>query len=412
VKTIAVLGMLSSVLISCGENANVAATGTTGGAAPTGGATSSSGGTPLGTGGSNSTGGMTTVGLTNTGGAASATGGAASATGGNPTTGGFRSAGGATPTGGNLGTGGSVTTGGAVGTGGNPSTGGSKQTGGIAATGAVPATGGNPNTGGSKATGGATSTGGSNSTLGCTSSDATYKVVWSDEFNGSTGAAPDSSKWTYDVGGNGWGNSELEYYTSGNANASMDGTGNLVITAKSQSMSGMNYTSARIKTLGIASWTYGRIEARIKIPKGQGLWPAFWLMGTDINSNSWPACGEIDVMENVGKEPNIIHGSMHGPGYSGGSGPTAQTSLSAPVGDAFHIFAIEWEAGVIRWYVDDTLYSTKTSSSIPSGATWVYSHPFFILLNVAVGGSWPGNPDSTTVFPQQMLVDYVRVCQH
>jgi len=317
-----------------------------------------------------------------------------------------------------------VTTGGAVGTGGKTSTGGAKQTGGIAATGgnlssggsntaggAAP-TGGNPSTGGSKATGGATSTGGSNSTLGCTSSDATYKVVWSDEFNGSAGAAPDSSKWTYDVGGNGWGNSELEYYTSGNANASMDGTGNLAITAKSQSMSGMNYTSARIKTLGIASWTYGRIEARIKIPKGQGLWPAFWLLGTDINSNPWPACGEIDVVENIGKEPSIIHASIHGPGYSGGSGPTAQTSLSGPVGDAFHIFAIEWEAGVIRWYVDNTLYSTKTSSSIPSGATWVYSHPFFILLNVAVGGSWPGNPDATTIFPQQMLVDYVRVCQH
>lgn len=191
----------------------------------------------------------------------------------------------------------------------------------------------------------------------------------------------------------------------------MDGTGHLVITAKQESMGGMNYTSARIKTQGLASFTYGRIEASIKIPEGQGMWPAFWLLGNDIATNPWPACGEIDVMENIGKEPNIVHGSMHGPGYSGGAGPTAQISLSSPVGDAFHVFAIEWEQNVIRWYVDNTLYSTKTNADIPSGDTWVYAHPFFILLNVAVGGTWPGNPDSTTVFPQQMLVDYVRVCQ-
>jgi len=260
------------------------------------------------------------------------------------------------------------------------------------------------------ATGGATTSG--TNALGCTSSDTTYRLVWSDEFNGAAGTALDTTKWTYDVGGNGWGNSELEYYTNGTANAALDGNGNFAITIKKESMSGMNYTSARVKTLGLESWTYGRIEARIKIPKGQGMWPAFWLLGTDINTNAWPACGEIDVMENVGKEPNVVHGSMHGPGYSGAAGPTAQTSLSSPVGDAFHVFAIEWEQNVIRWYVDNTLYSTKTQNDIPTGATWVYAHPFFILLNVAVGGTWPGSPDSTTVFPQQMLVDYVRVCQH
>ena len=369
---------------------------TTGGATTSGvGGVASIGGTPS-TGGSKqaASGGTATGGKPSTGGSQSATGGVVAViTGGNASTGGDASSGGSKPA-----------TGGAT-TGSSSSTGGSKPTGGAA-------TGGSKATGGAVATGGMAGTGGSSAQLGCTSSDATYKLVWSDEFSGAAGAAVDSSKWTYDVGGNGWGNNELEYYTTGNANAAMDGNGNLAITAKSQSMNGMNYTSARLKTLGVASWTYGRIEARIKIPKGQGLWPAFWLLGTDINSNPWPACGEIDVFENIGKEPNIIHGSIHGPGYSGASGPTAQTSLSAPVGDAFHVFAIEWEQTTIRWYVDGTLYSTKTQSSIPAGATWVYSHPFFILLNVAVGGGWPGNPDSTTTFPQQMLVDYVRVCQH
>ena len=256
------------------------------------------------------------------------------------------------------------------------------------------------------------SSSGGQDTIGCTGTDATYHLVWSDEFDGAADSALDPSKWTYDLGGSGWGNSELEYYTSGTANASMDGSGHLVITAKSESMGGMSYTSARIKTQNLATWTYGRIEARIQVPKGQGIWPAFWMLGSDIVQNPWPACGELDVMENIGREPNIVYGTMHGPGYSGAEGPGGQTSLASPIGDDFHVFAIEWEPQVIRWYLDGTLYSTKTTSDIPSGANWVFDHPFFIILNVAVGGTWPGNPDGTTVFPQQMLVDYVRVCQH
>ena len=424
-KTLVAIGIFSGALVSCGEGASGQAAGAAGGATQTLGGTNSSGGTVSGSGGSRATGGTTASNLGgstvlaasggsaavgSTGGSKFASGGAP--TGGNASTGGSKSASGGALTGGNASTGGTKAASGGAATGGTSSTGGSNPTGG-ATTGGNPPTGGSKATGGSVATGGMKATGGSSSTqLGCTSSDATYKLVWSDEFNGAAGAAVDSSKWTYDVGGNGWGNNELEYYTSGNANAAMDGNGDLVITAKSQSMNGMNYTSARLKTLGLASWTYGRIEARIKIPKGQGIWPAFWLLGIDINSNPWPACGEIDVFENIGKEPNIIHGSVHGPGYSGASGPTAQTSLSAPVGDAFHVFAIEWEQSTIRWYVDGTLYSTKTQSSIPAGSTWAFSHPFFILLNVAVGGGWPGNPDGTTTFPQQMVVDYVRVCQH
>ncbi|MET0794763.1 MAG: family 16 glycosylhydrolase [Polyangiaceae bacterium] len=248
-------------------------------------------------------------------------------------------------------------------------------------------------------------------TTGCSSASAGYSLVWSDEFNGPKGTAVDSSKWTFDVGGTGWGNDELEYYTNSTNNAALDGSGNLVIEAKKEAMSGKDYTSARIKTQGIKSFTYGRIEARMKIAQGQGMWPAFWMLGEDIGSNPWPACGEIDIMENIGKEPSVIHATIHGPGYSAGQGPTKQYMLSAPVAAEFHVFAIEWEMNAIRWYVDGTLYSTKTPSDIPSSATWVYAHPFFIVLNLAVGGGWPGNPDGTTTFPQQLQVDYVRVCQ-
>jgi beta-glucanase (GH16 family) len=205
----------------------------------------------------------------------------------------------------------------------------------------------------------------------------------------------------------GWGNNELENYTSDAANASMDGSGNLVITAIAQ---GSSYTSARLKTEGLFSQAYGRFEARIQLPRGQGLWPAFWALGADIAKNAWPACGEIDIMENIGKEPSINHGSMHGPGYSGGNPLTGMYKLaSGALADDFHRYAIEWETNVVRFYVDDDLYETHTNTDVPSGSNWVFDHPFFLILNVAVGGGWPGNPDSTTTFPQKMLVDYVRV---
>jgi len=237
-----------------------------------------------------------------------------------------------------------------------------------------------------------------------------WALTWSDEFNGASGTKPDASKWTYDVGMSGWGNNELENYTRDAANASMDGTGNLVITAIAQ---GTSYTSARIKTLGLFSQAYGRFEGRIQLPRGQGIWPAFWAMGADMGTNPWPACGEIDIMENIGKEPSINHGSMHGPGYSGGNALTGMYTLaSGALADDFHLYAIEWETNVVRFYVDDTLYETRKNTDVPSGGRWVYDHPFFLLLNVAVGGGWPGNPDSTTTFPQKMLVDYIRVYKH
>jgi beta-glucanase (GH16 family) len=245
---------------------------------------------------------------------------------------------------------------------------------------------------------------------------ASYKLVWSDEFSGADGTSPDSSKWTYDTGGNGWGNNELEYYTNRTQNAQIKG-GNLVITAQKETYTGSdgvtrNYTSARLKTQGLFSQAYGRFEARIEIPAGQGIWPAFWMLGNDITSSGWPKCGEVDIMENIGKEPGTVHGSLHGPSTTG---PTSDASASfgLPAGqnfaDDFHLYAVEWEPGTVRFYVDANLYATFNSPQWPAGGSWVFDHPFFIILNVAVGGDWPGSPDTTTVFPQQMLVDYVRV---
>lgn len=242
-----------------------------------------------------------------------------------------------------------------------------------------------------------------------------WKLVWSDEFNGPNGARVDSSKWVAETGGGGWGNDELEYYTSRPQNASQE-NGNLVIKVLQEKYTGAdgvtrNYTSARLKTLGKFSQTYGRFEARIKIPHGQGIWPAFWMLGNEIENPGWPACGEIDIMENIGKEPALVHGTIHGPGYSGGNGIGAAYALPGDqrFADDFHLFSVEWEPNAIRFYVDDHLYATRIPTDLPQGTRWVYDHPFFLLLNVAVGGGWPGNPDPTTVFPQTMLVDYVRV---
>jgi beta-glucanase (GH16 family) len=246
---------------------------------------------------------------------------------------------------------------------------------------------------------------------------AAWNLVWSDEFNGPNGSPVDSSKWSFAIGGNGWGNNELETYTSRTANAGIEG-GNLVIKTLKETFTGSdgitrNYTSARLLTRNKFTQAYGRFETRLKVPFGQGLWPAFWMLGNNIDTAHWPNCGEIDVMENIGKEPSIVHGTFHGPGYSGAGGITAAYTLPSGrkfSGD-FHTFAVEWEPNVMRFYVDGLLYKTRTPADLPAGTTWVFDHPFFILLNVAVGGGFPGNPDTSTVFPQQMLVDYVRVYQ-
>jgi beta-glucanase (GH16 family) len=241
-------------------------------------------------------------------------------------------------------------------------------------------------------------------------------LVWWDEFAGPDGSLPDPSKWTYSIGGGGWGNHELEYHTNRPENARIE-KGNLVITARKENYTGADgvtrdYTSARLKTQGLFSQTYGRFEARIKIPAGQGIWPAFWMLGDDLPSAGWPKCGEIDIMENIGKEPGIVHGSLHGPSTTSNTSDLTAT-FALPAGqnyaDDFHLYAVEWEPTVVRFYVDSNLYATFDSSQWPAGGKWVFDHPFFIILNVAVGGDWPGSPDPTSKFPQNMLVDYVRV---
>jgi beta-glucanase (GH16 family) len=402
--------LLVLLLGACEASKPGTSTGGTGGdATPSGG--SGSGGATA-TGGKVTTGGVTALGgTTGTGGTSSSGGSPGSGGVTSPRDGGLPGSGGAPATGGSgvpgsggvQGKGGTTAAGGTTGTGGVSGKGGDTTAGGAPGTGGVQGKGGSAGNGGATGNGGAASTGG---TPGAKCPDG-WTLAWADEFEGAAGAAVDSSKWTYDYGPN-WYNGELQYYSQGTANAKLDGSGNLVIEARKESREGRQYTSARLKTEGKKTFTYGRFEGRMKLPYGQGMWPAFWMLG----GNSWPNNGEIDIMENLGREPSIIHGTMHGPGYSGTAGPTASYTLpgNAKVSDDFHVFAIEWETNVIRWYVDGMLYSTKTPADI-GGNSWVFNHGFFFILNLAVGGEWPGNPDSTTVFPQQMIIDYVRVCQ-
>jgi beta-glucanase (GH16 family) len=236
-----------------------------------------------------------------------------------------------------------------------------------------------------------------------------WKLVFSDEFDGPAGAAPDASKWVYDLGGNGWGNRELEIYTNKPENVSLDGKGHLAITAIKDSRG--FYTSGRIKTAGKFEFTYGRVAARLRLPFGQGIWPAFWMLGSDVERAGWPRCGEIDIMENIGKEPNTVHATVHGPGYSGAGGIGDKSESPQPFAGDFHIFEAVWSKDSIQFLVDGKAYHEVTPRRLPQGAKWVYDHPFFLLLNVAVGGNWPGYPDATTQFPQRLLVDWVRVWQ-
>ena len=244
---------------------------------------------------------------------------------------------------------------------------------------------------------------------------AGWKLTWSDEFNGPNGSAVDPTKWKHDVGGTGWGNNELEYYTDGTQNAVVQ-DGYLVITATKEGASSYKcsygtctYTSARLLTQGLFAQQYGRFEARAQMPTGKGLWPAIWMLGDNISTVSWPACGEIDFMETIGSDIQTNHGSLHMPASYGPSG-TYKLPNSASFADAFHTFAIEWAPGTVSFFVDDNLYETQ-KSPVPKGDTWEFDHPFFLLINVAVGGQWPGSPDATTTFPQTMKVDWVRAYQ-
>jgi beta-glucanase (GH16 family) len=249
-----------------------------------------------------------------------------------------------------------------------------------------------------------------------------WSLVWSDEFDDAAGTPPNPAYWTPEIGDGtinanpGWGNSELQYYTGSTENAATDGNGNLVITAREADGSLMcyygpcEYTSARLISWHKAEFAYGRIEARIRVPQGAGLWPAFWTLGTDIGEVSWPQAGEIDIMEFVGREPYEVFGTIHGPGYSGGASFGGAYIFDVPVYQDYHTFAIDWQPDLIEWYVDGTLYHTATPADVAPNE-WVFNHPFFILLNVAVGGNFGGPVGEDTVFPQEMLVDYVRVYQ-
>lgn len=237
-------------------------------------------------------------------------------------------------------------------------------------------------------------------------SAADWKLVWSDDFEGARGAAPDERWWGYDTGAGGWGNRELETYTNSRDNSFLDGDGHLIIRAI-RTRSG--YTSARLLSKGRYSVTYGRVEARLKLPHGQGIWPAFWMLGEDLPTAGWPGCGEIDIMEYIGKTPDKVYFTLHGPGYSGAGGLSMSHALTAP--DEFHTYAIEWSPGEIAFLFDGQLVRVLAPKDLPAGAKWVYDHPHFLLLNLAVGGGWPGDPDTTTRFPQDYVVDYVRVYQ-
>lgn len=238
-----------------------------------------------------------------------------------------------------------------------------------------------------------------------------WVLTMADEFDGAEDTPPDPSLWVFDVGGDGWGNGQLEFDTNRIENVSHDGAGNLRIVARKESYQGNDYTSGRIKTMDRFEQAYGRFEARIKLPAGQGIWPAFWMLGANFDVIGWPECGEIDIMEFRGQEPALVHGTIHGPGYSGAE--PISSSFRLPAGetfvDDFHVFAVDWDPGQIRFSVDSEVYQTITTASVLARGRWVFNEPFFLLLNVAVGGGFVGPVGSNTEFPATMLVDYVRV---
>jgi len=238
------------------------------------------------------------------------------------------------------------------------------------------------------------------------------EITVQDEFDAD--GAPDSSIWNYNIGtrGDGWGNNELQYYTDRPENIIVQ-NGYLIITAKQENFEGSSYTSARILTKDKFEQRYGRFEARIRAPYGQGIWPAFWMLGANSDEVIWPECGEIDIMEIRGQEPSILFGSVHGPGYSAGEAITKRYDLENDRFDTgFHIFGIEWGPDYVNYYVDDVLYNRITPEDLPNPDNWVFNQPFYLIINVAVGGSFVGSPNEETVFPQTMLVDYVRAYKY
>jgi beta-glucanase (GH16 family) len=238
------------------------------------------------------------------------------------------------------------------------------------------------------------------------------QLVWSDEFDGDQ---IDRSNWTYDIGGWGWGNGEAQYYTDRPENARVQ-NGLLVIELRQEQFEDSYFTSARLKTQGLREFQYGRIEARIKVPKGAGTWPAFWMLGGRFDPDSsepstqWPNVGEIDIMEYVGREPDLVIGTVHGPGYAGSAGISQWNRQEFEIGDDFHTFAIDWDVGGIRWYFDGEIYFDLPRERV-GRREWVFDQPFFMILNLALGGTLGGNIAVELEYPIQYYVDYVRVYQ-
>jgi beta-glucanase (GH16 family) len=244
---------------------------------------------------------------------------------------------------------------------------------------------------------------------GCMADLEPWRLVFEDDFDGPEGSAPDPDVWTYDVGGDGWGNEQLEFNTDRPENVDLDGNGFLRIRARREAYEGNTWTSGRIKTEGLQQFEYGRIEARVLVPEGRGLWPAFWMLGADFADIGWPSCGEIDILELRGETPTEVLGTIHGPGYSGAASIGHTWTSPEPLSDDFHVYAVEWDPRHIQWWVDDTLVGAVHPGDLPPDTTWVLDHEFFLLLNLAVGGTFLEEPDDTTPDKAALGVDYVRV---
>ncbi len=235
------------------------------------------------------------------------------------------------------------------------------------------------------------------------------ELLWSNEF---IADELDTDEWTWEIGNgdNGWGNRELQYYRE--ENTALEG-GNLVITAKQEDFGGKFYTSSRIITQDKVEFQFGRVDIRAAMPEGQGLWPALWMLGANFDEVGWPACGEIDIMELLGHEPDVVHGTAHFATNTGERrflGMSRELSGDDTFAGEFHVFSIVWSHNRIQWLVDGVQYNMLSPADV-SPATWPFNNQFFVLFNIAVGGQWPGSPDATTTFPQQMHVDYIRVFQ-
>ncbi|HEV7990712.1 MAG TPA: glycoside hydrolase family 16 protein [Gemmatimonadaceae bacterium] len=249
----------------------------------------------------------------------------------------------------------------------------------------------------------------------------TWTQVWSDEFDGVAGTPVDATKWGFDLGdgctnGNcGWGNNEKEYYTNAADNVSLNGQGQLAIVARPATgltcyYGPCRYTSAKITTRGKMSAAPGRVEARIKLPTGQGLWPAFWMLGSGFPGVKWPDAGELDIMENKGSASNISSSAIHGPGYSGNTPIAHANGISqGTLSDGFHVYAVEWDKDHAKFFVDDFVHYSVTRGDLTQYGPSILDQSFFVILNLAVGGNFDGDPKSDAIFPATMLVDYVRV---